>query len=107
MSPPLPVSGGVVQMFINPDKNMATVRKEILCKKMADYITTLLDAGTAFARRSTGSVCVDRQVLFSIVIINEHSARLAWNDLLAVKLKLEQSAVNEQFAVVAGLGLSP
>ena len=100
-------AGGAVQFYINPDKNAATIRKEILCRKVQEVVAPLItDGSKCFTRRPTGSVCLGR-VLCSVVIQNDNSARLAWHQPLAIHHKLDMASIDEQFKVVAGLGPLP
>jgi hypothetical protein len=92
-----------VQFFVNPDKNAATIKKEVLCKALKDIIVPMLPEGKLmFVRKSTGSVMVDRKVMASVVIIDENNQRLAWYHPKRIELKVEQADVEEQFKVAAG-----
>lgn len=95
--------GTPVQFYVQPDKNGATIKKEVLAKALKDIVASLLPGDKqVFVRKSTGSVMVDRKILASVVVVDELSARLAWYHVKRIDLKLEQSEVEEQFKMVAG-----
>jgi len=100
-------TGEAVQFFVNPDKNSATIRKEILCKRLNELIDPLLPAGKkAFPRRSTGSVLVDRRVLATVVVVSEQITRITWYQPKAIELQLDTLSITEQFNVSTGSGQS-
>jgi len=98
--------GSSNKAYFNPDKSQATVRKEMLSKQMRDVISALLPSGKeAFARRSTGSVMVDRRVLCTITMVNEGKCNVAWNHAKRIEFKIEEDVAMESF--LTGAGLSP
>ena len=101
--------GELHQFYIQPDKNGAQTRKEILAKAIKNILEAdVAGANTQFlVRKSTGSVMVDRKVLCSVVIVDENTSKIAWFHPLREQLGIVQSTVEEQFAVVAGGPSSP
>ena len=92
-----------VKFFINPDKNAATVKKEVLCKRLTDIIASTT-ATPCFARKSTGSVVALRKVLATVVVASEENVRIVWFQPLALELKLNIPEIEEQFKGAAGVG---
>ena len=93
-----------VQIYFNPDKNPATVRKEVLCKQLNAIIQGLLpDGKRAFARKDSGSVLVARQELCAVVIESELVTGVAWNRPLAASLHLVTDSIEEQFKNAGGV----
>ena len=94
--------------YVNPDKNGAQIKKEIMGKVLRDIISTMLPQGKeAFLRRTTGSIMVDRRVLVNVVVQNENSVALAWYHAKRIELKLDEAKVREQFDLVSGNLSSP
>ena len=92
----------IVQFFVQPDKNGAQTRREILAKNLKDIIQPLIGTKQVFVRKSTGSVMVDRRVLATVFINGEQSARLQWNHPQRIALSIIQETVEEQFSAVVG-----
>ncbi len=65
-----------IQFFVQPDKNGAQIRREVLAKNLKDILLPLVGTKQVFLRKSIGSLLVDRRVLASIFITGEHSARI-------------------------------
>ncbi len=96
-------AGENVKYYINPDKNGATVRKEVLSKQLKEYIQTLLPDGIyAFARKESGSVAVLRKELCAIVVESQHKTGIAWNYPLAAKCHLDTNAIGDHFLESSG-----
>ncbi len=92
----------VVQFFVQPDKNGAQVRREILTKNLKDILLPLVGSKPIFVRKSTGSLLVDRRVLATIFINGELDARIQWFHPKRIELAIEQELVEQQFAAVVG-----
>ena len=89
---------GNVQFFINPDKNNAQVRKEVLCKKLAGFLQGFLPANIAIsASRVNGRVFVAKKKTVSILIKDENSFTLVWDKAYCNVIKLEYPAVEQAF----------
>ncbi len=97
----------IVQFFVQPDKNGAQTRREILAKNLKDIIQPLIGSKQVFVRKSTGSVMVDRRVLATEFINGEHSARVQWFHPKRIELAIEQDVVEQQFAAIVGGPASP
>ncbi len=92
----------VVQFFVQPDKNGAQTRREILAKNLKDIVQPLVGDKQIFVRKTTGSIMVDRRVLATVFINGEHSARIQWFHPKRIALAIEQDVVEQQFAAVVG-----
>ncbi len=91
-----------IQFFVQPDKNGAQIRREVLAKNLKDILLPLVGTKQVFLRKSTGSLLVDRRVLASIFITGELSARIQWFHPKRIELAIEQDVVEEQFAALVG-----
>ena len=105
---PDPAGGSSHTFYVNPDKNGAQVKKEVMAKHLRDIITPLLPEGKqVFLRRTTGSIMVDRRVLVNVVVRDENTVALAWFHSKRIELKLDEASVHQQFDLVAGNLSSP
>ena len=97
------------QFYCNPDKNMAQVRREILCRNLKELIEPFVTAmgKTAAMRKTTGSVMVDRKVVGTVFLVNEQAARIHWYTPLVLSLGLDIVAIDAAFCAVAGGASSP
>ena len=96
--------GQECRFYLNPDKNPATIRKEVFARKLKEIIEPSLGGKQAFIRKSTGSVMVDRRVLASIIIVDQDTTRIAWFHALRSKYGIEEDATREQFELATGTG---
>ena len=89
---------GNVQFFVNPDKNSAQIKKEILCKKLASFLLSFLPtSSSATHSKMLGRVFVSKKRLVSVIIKDESSFTLDWDKGLCNTLKLEWPAVEQAF----------
>ena len=91
-----------IQLFVQPDKKGAQIRREILAKELKQIIAPLIGNKTAFIRKSTGSIMVDRRVLATIFITGEFSARIQWAHAKRIELGIDDVSVEQQFAAFTG-----
>ena len=94
--------GQDVRFFIQPDKNPAQIRREVLAKGVKEAIQNVLPNKALYVQKSTGSVKVDRKTLCHVVVHSETSARLAWFIPLREQLGIDVAAIEEQFNVLGG-----
>jgi len=100
--------GTSVQVYFNPDKNPATVRKEVVAKQLRDFLQSQLPSGKlAFCRRSTGSIFVDRRVVCNVYITEDGGYKLTWEPVLLLPLKLSEEDLTEGFKATTGGVPSP
>ncbi len=99
-------TGGFVQWYANPDKNPATVRREILAKKLKLIVEPIIPDKNVFVRKSTGSIMVDRRVLASVFIPDQDSAKITWFHPLREKLKISEDSVTKDFEIETGTSTS-
>ena len=85
------------KFYINPDKNPAQMRREVLAKRLKDIVSPLCINKDFFVKKSSGSLYCDRQVVVSVILTGEESARLQWCHPKRIQLKLEQEAIEEAF----------
>jgi outer membrane murein-binding lipoprotein Lpp len=91
-------SHGPIQFFVNPDKNSAQVKKEVLCKKLATFLQAYLPPNTLVtASRVNGRVFVGQKRAVSILIKDESSFSLDWDRAYCNTLKLEYPVVEQAF----------
>ena len=99
--------GNRIKFYIQPDKNAATIKKEVCAKRLRDIVQDFLGVEKqVFVRKSTGSVLVDRRVLASMIIVDENVVKIGWFHAKRVELRLEQEKVEEQFHLSLGGGVS-
>ena len=90
----------------NPDKNGATVRKEVQCKTLLGIVQAALPDGTkAFPRKESGSVLVRRKELCAVVVESQLKTSVAWNYPLAASLSINTDEVEAALREASG-GLS-
>ena len=90
-------NGVSVSFFVNPDKNAAQVRTEVLAKKLRDYLGEICSGKTFFLRRSDGTIFEDRRALVQVQVLSNSNTRLAWKHLKRVALHIDQGQVEEKF----------
>ena len=87
-----------MQFFIQPDKNPAQVRREILAKSLQKHLQNTLPTSQVWIRKSTGTILVDKRPLVSVKVLSESSAELSnWNDSKLLVLKIEKPKLAEEF----------
>ena len=87
---------------MQPDKNGAQIKREILSKELASIFSTIVPTSTFFVRKSTGSVFVDRRVLATVFVTGENQAKINWFHPKRIQLNIEQAHVEEQFLALLG-----
>ncbi len=92
----------VVQFFVQPDKNGAQIRREVLAKNLKAILGPMVPGKEIFVRKTTGSLLVDRRVLATVFITGEQGARIQWFHPKRIDLAIEQSMVEDQFAALVG-----
>ena len=92
------------KLYVNPDKNPAQTRKEVLAKRLHAIISPMRDDKEFFVKKSSASVYCDRRCVATVVLTGEESARLDWCHPKRIELKLVQEDVEAAFShyVVAG-----
>lgn len=96
--------GNSVQIYINPDKNMAQVRKEILSKALLKILQEKIPDRTFFLSREAGIIYIDRRKLVKVVVTSEDSARLSWDVAKRVFLGIDDVPVETAFKDVVSEG---
>ena len=91
------------QFYCNPDESMAQVRREILRKNLKELLDPLVSSmgKTAFMRKATGSVVVDRKVLGSVQLIDERAAKIQWYTPFVLSLGIDIAPIGEAFSALA------
>ena len=102
--------GSTVQFFCNPDKNRAQVRREILCRNLRQILDGPVSAAgkSCYIVKNSSSICIDRRLLVTVLIVNEHQAKLDWNDPFADSIPgFDKDSIEAAFRIVASGGPSP
>ena len=92
------------KFYVNPDKNPAQVRKEVLAKRLQSFFSPMRVDKTFYVKKSSGSVYCDNRCVATIVLTGEESARIDWCHPKRLDLKILQEDVESAFShfVVAG-----
>ena len=90
------------QFYVQPDKNGAQIKREILSKELANIFSTIVQSSSFFVRKSTGSVFVDRRVLATVHVTGENQAKINWFHPKRIQLNIKQEEVEEQFNALLG-----
>ncbi len=78
---------------------MATLRREILCKRLRDVLKTLLPSREFFAKRADGTVSSNYIAVARIRVENADSWKIEWNTAAADQVVLARlRALNLQGA---------
>ena len=99
--------GDIHKYYVNPDKNSAQVRREILCKELKDLVAPALTGNNNFVmvQKSTGSIMVNRRVLATIVILDPIKARIHWMPAIRIKYGIQgevQANIERLFGQLVG-----
>ena len=92
----------VHQFYVQPDKNGAQIKREILSKELASIFSTIVPSSSLFGRKSTGSVFVDRRVLATVHVTGEDQAKINWFHPKRIQLSIQQEDVEQQFSALLG-----
>ena len=92
----------VHQFYVQPDKNGAQIKREILSKELANIFSSIVQSSSFFVRKSTGSVFVDRRVLATVHVTGENQAKINWFHPKRIQLSIKQEEVEEQFYALLG-----
>jgi len=92
------------KFYVNPDKNQAQTRKEVLAKRLQAIISPMCFDKEFFVKKSSATLYTDRRALVTVVLTGEESARLEWCHPKRIELKIVQEDVEAAFShyVVAG-----
>ena len=92
------------KFYVNPDKNPAQVRKEVLAKRLQSIVSPMRVDKTFYVKKSSGSVYCDNRCVATVVLTGEESARIDWCHPKRLDLKIVQEDVESAFShfVVAG-----
>ena len=90
-------AGASYSFYVNPDKNPAQMRKEVLAKRLQTIIQPLCIDKELYVKKSSGAIYTDRRVLVSVVLTGEESARLNWCQPKRIECKIDQAVVEEAF----------
>ena len=96
--------GSTVQFFCNPDKNRAQVRREILCRNLRQILEgPVASAGkSCYIVKSSNSIFIERRLLVTVFVINEHQAKLEWNDPFVNSIPaIDKDAIEASFRAIA------
>ena len=96
--------GAEHKFYVNPDKNAAQVRKEVLAKRLQSIISPMCPGKDIYIKKSSGTLYNERRAVVSVILTGEESARLDWCQPKRIELKLVQEEVEAAFShfVVAG-----
>ncbi len=89
--------GPKVTFYVNPDKNGATVRMEILAKQLVGVIRELCPQKQFFLRRNEGTIFVDRRPLVRVIVESQESTVLSWKHQKRVVINLDDATVESRF----------
>ena len=90
-------SGEQVKFYVNPDKNGAMVRREILVKQLVEYFKPILSEKLVHSNKATGQLLVNRQPLAQVVILNENEAKLQWKPKKVEAFGVDKSEAEAEF----------
>ena len=92
------------KFYVNPDKNPAQTRKEVLAKRLQTIISPMRADKEFFVKKSSGSIYCESRVVATVFLTGEESARIDWCHPKRIELKLVQEDVEAAFShfVVAG-----
>ena len=92
------------KFYVNPDKNPAQTRKEVLAKRLQTIISPMRADKEFFVKKSSGSIYCESRVVATVFLTGEESARIDWCHPKRIELKLVQEDIEAAFShyVVAG-----
>ncbi len=90
-------AGPKVNFYVNPVKNGATIRMEILSKQLLGVIRELCPQKQFFLRRNEGTIFVDRRPLVRVLVESQESSVLSWKHQKRVAINLDDGAVESKF----------
>ncbi len=96
--------GTQTRIFVNPDKNGAMVKREILSKLLAKELGEIKPEKQFFARRSEGIIFVDRRPIVQINVTGPESATLLWKHTKRINIGLDQEGVETRFKEILEQG---
>ena len=88
------------QYFINPDKSLAQVRKEILGKGLYDIICKAKPELAFNYQRNEATIWCDRKPVCSVKIFSESNARISWMPSRQILYGLDLATIEPAFAEV-------
>ena len=88
------------QYFINPDKSLAQVRKEILGKALFDIIVAAKPDLSFNYQRPEATIWCDRRPICSVKILSESNARISWMESRRLKHGLSLESIEPAFAEI-------
>jgi hypothetical protein len=88
------------QYFINPDKSLAQVRKEILGKGLYDIICKAKPDLAFNYQRNEATIWCDRKPVCSVKILSESNARISWMPSRQILYGLDLATIEPAFAEV-------
>ena len=97
------VPSGLVQFFVNPDKNNVQIRKEIITKRFAQFLEP--HVGGAKPVKLSGVVLAGKKRLASIVIKDEVEYDVVWYPSIVESVKIDSVALWNSFKAEMGLSL--
>ena len=90
--------GESVQVFFNPDKNSAQIKKEVLAKKMSIFLQAWLPQGTKITvSKVNGRVFASGKKLVSILIKDEGNFSMVWDKPNCQRFSLDCDAIGIAF----------
>jgi hypothetical protein len=92
------------QIYFNPDKNGAQVRKEVLAKALAGMLSDAKTDKKFFLKRDLGQILVDKRPIALVVVTGESSARISWMHTKRIALGIDQAAIESGFAALVANG---
>ena len=93
------------KFYINPDRNGAQIRREILCKELSKILAACFPREKFFVQTNSGSVLFQRRVLATVIVVDPMSARIQWMPAPCILLGLKDEVlanVETQFSDIVG-----
>ena len=96
--------GVPTQIYFNPDKNGAQVRKEVLAKALVGILAKAKPDKSFFLKRDLGQVLVDKRPLALVIVTGETGAKLSWMHSKRIALGIDQPSIEAEFAAFVAKG---
>ena len=90
-----------VQYFINPDKSIAQIRKEILGKALFELIAKEKPDLAINYQRAAATVWCDNRPICTVKILSESEAKISWMESRRLKYGLQLENIEPAFASIA------
>jgi len=98
--------GVQVPFYTDVDRNGATIRKEIMSKKLFDIVKEMLPGKTVFRNKKNGTLYIDRKPLATLHITGEFTTFVQWYPPACIAVGLDKDVATTKYTVLEG-GPSP